>query len=349
MKISVFKSLFNSKETPYTQEVVDVYNRIKEGYPELINKITTLRAMKDDDPGYSSLKNSLRAIMFNGTFNERNDNGLIEHSGLCILDFDNYPSSKVMKEEKVRLMECANVYMIFVSPSGKGLKCVIKIPPSDKFTHKRRFKAFQEYIDSDYFDASSSNVSRVCFESYDPKAYINENAEVFTLIEEEKGHSNFDKVPVLPMTNESTIIDNIMKFNHGEFSNGRNIWIFKVASCFCEYGISENTAKTYLHKYSEKDFTIIEINTAVGSAYKRAEFGTKYFEDKDTILKVQLKLKEGLSPGDISKQLAIKSNVVEDVKKDVANSEDVFWAISDKKAVSVDPMKYRDFLIQVWL
>ena len=247
MKISVFKSLFNSKETPYTQEVVDVYNRIKEGYPELIDKITALRAMKEDDPSYSSLKNSLRAIMFNGTFNERNDNGLIEHSGLCILDFDDYPSSKVMKAEKVRLMECANVFMIFVSPSGKGLKCVIKIPPSDKFTHKRRFKAFQEYIDSDYFDTSSCNVSRVCFESYDPTAYINLDAEVFSLIEEEKGHSSFDRVPVLPMTNESNIIENIMKFNHGDISNGRNNWVFKVASCFCEYGISENTAKLYLH------------------------------------------------------------------------------------------------------
>jgi hypothetical protein len=344
MNISVFKSLFNSKETPYTQEVVDVYERIRDGYPELIDKITALRAMKEDDPAYSSLKNSLRAIMFNGTFNERNDNGLIEHSGLCILDFDDYPSSKVMKAEKVRLMECANVFMIFVSPSGKGLKCVIKIPPSDKFTHKRRFKAFQEYIDSDYFDASSCNVSRVCFESYDPTAYINLDAEVFTLIEEEKGHSSFDRVPVLPMTNESTIIENIMKFNHGDTANGRNNWVFKVASCFCEYGISENTAKLYLHQYSDKTFTQIEINTCVGSAYKRSDKGTKYFEDKDTILKVKSKLKEGISPGDISKQLDIKSDVVEDVKKDVANSEDVFWAISDKKAVSVDPMKYRDFL-----
>ena len=48
MKISVFKSLFNSKETPYIQEVVDVYNRIKEGYPELIDKITALRAIMRD-------------------------------------------------------------------------------------------------------------------------------------------------------------------------------------------------------------------------------------------------------------------------------------------------------------
>jgi len=344
MNISVFKSLFNSKETPYTQDVVDVYNRIKEGYPELIEKITSLRGMDEDDPAYSSLKNSLRAIMFNGTFNERNDNGLIEHSGLCILDFDDYPSSKVMKAEKARLMECPNVFMIFISPSGKGLKCVIKIPASDKFTHKRRFKAFQEFIDSDYFDASSCNVSRVCFESYDPTAYINLDAEVFNLIEEEKGHSAFERVPVLPMTNEANIIENIMKFNHGDISGGRNNWVFKVASCFAEYGISENTAKFYLHQYSDKDFTQIEINTCVGSAYKRSDKGTKYFEDKETILKVKSKLKEGIAPGDISKQLDIKPDVVEDVKKEVANSEDTFWAISDKKVISVDPMKYRDFL-----
>jgi hypothetical protein len=344
MNISVFKSLFNSKETPYTQDVVDVYNRIKEGYPELIEKITALRGMDEDDPAYSSLKNSLRAIMFNGTFNERNDNGLIEHSGLCILDFDDYPSAEVMEAEKVRLMNCTNVFMIFVSPSGKGLKCVIKIPPSDKFTHKRRFKAFEEFIDSDYFDASSCNVSRVCFESYDPTAYINLDAEVFNLIEEEKGHSSFERVPVLPMTNEGKIIENIMKFNHGDISNGRNNWVFKVASCFAEYGISENTAKFYLHQYSDKDFTQIEINTCVGSAFKRSDKGTKYFEDKETILKVKSKLKEGITPGDISKQLDIKPDVVEDVKKEVANSEDTFWAISDKKVISVDPMKYRDFL-----
>jgi hypothetical protein len=135
-----------------------------------------------------------------------------------------------------------------------------------------------------------------------------------------------------------------MKFNHGDISNGRNNWVFKVASCFAEYGISENTAKFYLHQYSDKDFTQIEINTCVGSAYKRSDKGTKYFEDKETILKVKSKLKEGITPGDISKQLDIKPDVVEDVKKEVANSEDTFWAISDKKVISVDPMKYRDFL-----
>ncbi len=75
-KISVFRSLFNSKETPFTLEAIEVYNRIKQGNPELINKIKKLRA------GDSESKMQLMAIMFNGTFSERKDDGLIQHSGL---------------------------------------------------------------------------------------------------------------------------------------------------------------------------------------------------------------------------------------------------------------------------
>ena len=33
MKISVFKSLHNTKDTPFEQDIIDVYTRIKEGYP----------------------------------------------------------------------------------------------------------------------------------------------------------------------------------------------------------------------------------------------------------------------------------------------------------------------------
>ena len=199
MKISVFKSLHNTKDTPFEQDIIDVYTRIKEGYPELIEKITKIRNSKKGDPAFDDTKKTLRAVMFNGTFTERNDNGLLEHSGLCILDFDDYPSDEVMEAEKVRLMACPYTYLLFISPSGNGLKCVIKIPPSDKFTHKRRFKAFEEFIDSDYFDPSSCNVSRVCFESYDPTIYINPDAEIFTLIEEEKCNSKLDVLTILPL------------------------------------------------------------------------------------------------------------------------------------------------------
>jgi hypothetical protein len=336
--VSVFKSLYNSKETPFKLSAQDVFNRIKNGYPDLINKINLVRSGKNPD-----VKSKLMAIMFNGIFNERKDDGLIEHSGLCVLDFDKYPDEETMQAERERLKAVPYVYMLFTSPSGNGLKVVIRIPISDKFEHKRRFKAFQEYIDSDYFDAANSNISRVCFESYDPDAYLNEFADVFDTLAEDVGYNVVEKTPICALTNEDRIIELIMKFNHGEFNEGRNNWIYRVACCFCNYGIAESTGKAYLTRYEQKDFTLAEISTAVASAYRRSDWNTKYFEDKQTVSKIKTKLKEGVSKDDIKKQLDVNDGVIDDIKKEVQNVEDIFWQI-DKDKIKIVPVDYAKFL-----
>ena len=336
-KISVFRSLFNSKETPFTLEAIEVYNRIKQGNPELISKIKKLRA------GDSESKMQLMAIMFNGTFSERKDDGLIQHSGLCVLDFDKYPDAKTLKAERNRLKECPYVYMMFTSPSGNGLKVVIRTPESNKFEHKRRFEAYKEYINSDYFDVANSNVSRVCFESYDPEAYLNEFCEVFQGITQDKGYHKAEKIAVLPIANEDRIIELVMKFNHGIFEEGRNNWTFKVACCMAEYGVDQYAAKNYLLQYAQEDFTATEINYTVINAYKSSNFNTKYFEDTYTVNKVKLKLKEGLKDEDIQKQLGVSSTIIESVKEEVQNSDDVFWQ-ADGKKITIVPHDYAKFL-----
>jgi hypothetical protein len=336
-KISVFRSLFNSKETPFTLEAIEVYNRIKQGNPELISKIKKLRA------GDSESKMQLMAIMFNGTFSERKDDGLIQHSGLCVLDFDKYPDAKTLTAERNRLKECPYVYMMFTSPSGNGLKVVIRTPESNKFEHKRRFEAYKEYIQSDYFDVANSNVSRVCFESYDPDAYLNEFCEVFQGITQDKGYHKAEKIAVLPIANEDRIIELIMKFNHGVFEQGRNNWTFKVACCMAEYGVDQYAAKNYLLQYAQEDFTASEINYTVINAYKSSNFNTKYFEDTYTVNKVKLKLKEGLKDEDIQKQLGVSSSIIESVKDEVQNSDDVFWQ-ADGKKITIVPHDYAKFL-----
>ena len=336
-KISVFRSLFNSKETPFTLEAIEVYNRIKQGNPELINKIKKLRA------GDSDSKMQLMAIMFNGTFSERKDDGLIQHSGLCVLDFDKYPDKETLTAERNRLKECPYVYMMFTSPSGNGLKVVIRTPESNKFEHKRRFEAYKEYINSDYFDVANSNVSRVCFESYDPDAYLNEFCEVFQGITQDKGYHKAEKIAVLPIANEDRIIELIMKFNHGVFEQGRNNWTFKVACCMAEYGVDQYAAKNYLLQYAQEDFTSSEINYTVINAYKSSNFNTKYFEDTYTVNKVKLKLKEGLKDEDIQKQLGVSSSIIESVKEEVQNSDDVFWQ-ADGKKITIVPHDYAKFL-----
>jgi hypothetical protein len=337
-KISVFRSLFNSKETPFTLEAIEVYNRIKQGNPELISKIKKLRA------GDSESKMQLMAIMFNGTFSERKDDGLIQHSGLCVLDFDKYPDKETLTAERNRLKECPYVYMMFTSPSGNGLKVVIRTPESNKFEHKRRFEAYKEYINSDYFDVANSNVSRVCFESYDPDAYLNEFCEVFQGITQDKGYHKAEKIAVLPIANEDRIIELIMKFNHGKFGQGsRNNWIFKVACCMCEYGVDQYAAKNYLLQYAQEDFTAGEINNTVANAYKSSNFNTRYFEDAMTVNKVKLKLKEGIKDEDIQKQLGVSSSIIESVKEEVQNSDDVFWQ-ADGKKITIVPHDYAKFL-----
>ena len=336
-KISVFRSLFNSKETPFTLEAIEVYNRIKQGNPELIGKIKKLRA------GDTDSKMQLMAIMFNGTFSERKDDGLIKHSGLCVLDFDKYPDANTMEAERNRLKDCPYVYMMFTSPSGNGLKVVIRTPESTKFEHKRRFEAYKEYINSDYFDVANSNVSRVCFESYDPDAYLNEFCEVFQGITQDKGYHKAEKIAVLPIANEDRIIELIMKFNHGKFEEGRNNWTFKVACTMCEYGVDQYAAKNYLLQYAQEDFTASEINYTVINAYKSSNFNTKYFEDAYTVNKVKLKLKEGVKDEDIQKQLGVSGSIIESVKEEVQNSDDVFWQ-ADGKKITIVPHDYAKFL-----
>jgi hypothetical protein len=63
MKISVFRNLFNSKETPYELTIQEVANRIKKGTPELIEKIEKIRSLDHGTDEYKKLKNSLYAMV----------------------------------------------------------------------------------------------------------------------------------------------------------------------------------------------------------------------------------------------------------------------------------------------
>jgi hypothetical protein len=351
-KISVFKNLFSSKDTPFSLTITDVYERIKEGNPILIDKINIIRTTEDKELR-DKTKNSLLAIMFNGVFIERTDNSLEEHSGCCILDFDKYPNDEVMNLERERLINDKHVLMVFTSPSGNGLKALIRIPKSSKLEHKRRFNAFRKYFESDYFDEKNCNVSRVCFESYDPNIYLNQFCEEFTEIEEEKGFSYSEKVPSIILRDESKIIERILKFDFkGNFEEGnRNNYILKLAMSFSEYGISQDTAEGYiLNNYVIGDFSENEALTTIKSAYRKTNFDSKYFEDFSTVKNIQNKIKSGINLDDIQKQLNVDKEIVNEIKCQLVESEDIFWNVQVNKnggeTITIEPYKYASFLVK---
>jgi hypothetical protein len=348
-KISVFKSLFKSKETPFNLNPAEVVARIRLGTPELIEKINLIRSVDKKDPRYSASKKELNAIMFNGTFSERTAKGLIDHSGLCVLDFDGYPSTEVMKTERERLINDPYVVIVFTSPGGNGLKAVIRIPESTAVEHKRRFLAYSEYFKSDYFDSKNQDVSRVCFESYDPEVYFNEFCLVFEGITQDKGFEYIEKPPVCILQDENKKLELIEKFKFKtSFSDGsRNFFIFELACCLCDYGINQDVAEQYLYnKYTtNEDFTHSEMLSAIKSAYKKSNFNSKYFEDRLTIDRIKLKVKNGVDDEQIKKDHNITTDVLTDIKED-SGSDDIFWTVSKKEIVTIEPLKYSNFLVK---
>ncbi len=107
-------------------------------------------------------------------FQTRNDKALISHSGLWCIDFDQLQSVDLLRNQLLR-DEYFDTQMLFVSPSGDGLKWIIPID-TKQTTHSNYFAAVANYIQQTYgveVDKSGRDISRACFLPYDPMAYIN--------------------------------------------------------------------------------------------------------------------------------------------------------------------------------
>jgi len=111
---------------------------------------------------------------FSGTFQTRNDKALISHSGLLCIDFDHLQSVDLLRKQLLQ-DEYFETQLLFVSPSGDGLKWIISID-TRQTTHADYFAAVANYILQTYgvaVDKSGRDISRACFLPHDPQAYIN--------------------------------------------------------------------------------------------------------------------------------------------------------------------------------
>ncbi len=349
MKITLFKNIRETK-TPMHVDVSRVLKRIREG--KSIELLKLIRNEKNKEKR-QELKKGLPSICFSGMFRERAVNKLLSHSGLICLDFDNFEDITVLNEWKEQFKADKFTFACFVSPSGYGLKVLVKIPP-EKNDHKIYFEALREYYDTDYFDQSGSDVSRVCFESYDSDLYHNPESEVFNEKKEieEYSYSNLKK-GVIPLKDEYTIIQRLEKWWSSKYSfteGSRNDNIFKLACAFSDFGISQLTCESHFKKFIEPNFKEVEIRTTIVSAYKKAKpnFGTKFFEDYETKKFIANGLLVGKSTQEIKSQLekkGYKGDDVDDILEEVESDEDVnIYYQNVKGRFSIIARKFKEFL-----
>ena len=177
-QVTLFK---NVKETssPVHIDISIALERIKTGARQR-HTILQIREGKKD------LKKNLPIVLWSGVFSERRDESIKKHSGLIVLDFDHIE----VEGSKNILATDEYVYACWISPSGEGLKALVKInSPSD---HRSHFRALQAYFDKTYgleVDPSGVNESRACFESYDKDIVIKESSLVFNKLISEKALS----------------------------------------------------------------------------------------------------------------------------------------------------------------
>jgi hypothetical protein len=176
MNCTRFKSLRNTKPemvVPITEVLQEIAS---DKYQTIIEEIR-----QSENPSKNPLKDKLPVFTPTGQFNYRSMAGLEEYNGLMCLDIDHIEDPESLKSKCKKLNY---VYSAFVTPSGKGLKVLIKTNATSENYRDIELKvatAFQHDTGA-IRDNHCKDIARIQFVSYDPELYINENSSLINLL-----------------------------------------------------------------------------------------------------------------------------------------------------------------------
>lgn len=160
---------------PYrTATVPDIYQYVTSSVAK--NATDVLRSISDPAAARQYKNSHFDHCTFAGVFTYRASDGLKSVSGLLCLDFDNLEEQQ--KDYDILFDELVtdpilDVRLMFRSPSGDGLKCVIAVD-LERGTFAQFYKAAARHCLDRYSvkaDPSCCNVDRTCYLPYDPEAY----------------------------------------------------------------------------------------------------------------------------------------------------------------------------------
>ena len=111
------------------------------------------------------------------------DDRLKQHTSLVTIDIDGLNPSEI-PDLLGQLAQMPEVVLAFVSPSGVGIKVIVRVNPTPQNAqeHKGAFQGCVEFfgdLATEFgfkIDTSGSDVSRLCYLAHDPLAVVNTNA-----------------------------------------------------------------------------------------------------------------------------------------------------------------------------
>lgn len=116
---------------------------------------------------------------FSGVFSYRNARSLIMRSPFLTLDIDGLGSQDEARDIQHSLCADTGVEtaLCFISPSGLGLKWIIRLPEwTNNLSFREQFEQMRRYVGFNYGidpDKSGSDVCRACYLGWDDGCYVN--------------------------------------------------------------------------------------------------------------------------------------------------------------------------------
>lgn len=349
-KITIFRNI-RETDTPFVREVSVILERIKEGKSkELVKKIRSEKSKSERN----ELKKELPSICFSGVFKKRSDQHLEQHSGLICLDFDGYEKQKDMLQDKELMCKNKYVYACFISPSGLGLKVLVKIP-ADADNHVSYFNALENYFANPHFDTTSKNLSRVCYESYDPLLHVNPNSSVWEELSDDDyvEVNKYTDTPTIPLTDENKVVQRLVKWWQKKYpmvEGQRNNNLYVLARAFNDFGVSRSLAEYVSEQYANESFPLSEVRNTIASAYRNTEsFGSRYYEDEEQVANLKNQMKRGVPRKELRSQLEglqIEGAAIDSVlnRMEEEQASQTFWEVSERGVVKIVHLLFKKFL-----
>lgn len=173
---SVLEAIQSDK---YEQQVTDLRNNLIKGNVDY----------------YNDNKKRLPAVTFSATFNTNRTRGNIKYyNNLIVIDIDKLNHDQIV-ECYDKLLEDEFVFSFWRSPSNNGFKGLVQLEFKDITSeidldtkHKGAFRKLSIYFHDKYnleLDKSGSDVSRLCFLSYDKQLIRKETSKKFQVSNED--------------------------------------------------------------------------------------------------------------------------------------------------------------------
>ena len=204
----------------------------------------------------AKIKSNLPCMTISATFKERRKKDYIDsYTGLLHLDYDKLENAE---EVKTNLISIPYTYSAFISPSGNGVKVLVK-SDNAMSSHEVAFNSLREYYDkivSVESDSHVKDITRLCYMSYDPDLYLNETSEVFKY-----KTSTLDQIDL-------SLVWSYTSNKHEFVVGNRNNFVHSFACNANRYGIDISDTTNFAYSYSEASFPEKEIELTVKSAYE---------------------------------------------------------------------------------